>query len=61
MSGRQAVNWNERKVRKVLRLKLELQHRLNPLHIYCRLIPILGKQMAMAFCSKYELVYARVL
>ena len=44
-----------------MKLKLSLQHILNPLHVYCRLTPILGRQNAMAFVRKYELLYTKVL
>ncbi len=44
----------------MFRLKLTLQHKLNPLHVYCRLTPILGRQMAMACTRWYESLYARI-
>lgn len=43
------------------RLRLALQHRLNPLHIYCRLVPILGRPRARSFASMYEGFYRMVL
>ena len=42
------------------RLKPAIQHRLNPLHIYCRLVPIVGRSKALAFASKYENIYKKV-
>ncbi len=45
----------------MLRFKLTLQHMLNPLHVYCRLAPILGKEKAIAFSRRYESIYAKVL
>ncbi len=45
----------------MFRMKCALQHSLNPLHIYCRLVPLLGRKMAMAFIQGYEPLYARVL
>jgi len=41
-------------------LKLSLQHRLNPLHIYCRLTPFLGRRKALAFSKRYEVLYAMI-
>lgn len=46
---------------KMFRLKTALQHRLNPLHVYCRLIPIVGEPRAMAFVCRYEGFYKRIL
>ncbi len=45
----------------MLRFKLSMQHLLNPLHVYCRLTPILGRQNAMAFVRQYELLYTKIL
>lgn len=42
--------------------KDQLRHYLNPLHIYCRLRPCFGKQLAMTMANKYETtVYRRIL
>jgi len=41
----------------MLRLRLSLQHILNPLHIYCRLAPVLGRTKALTFSRKYEVLY----
>ena len=50
-----------KKEKPTYRVKVRLQHRLNPLHVYCRLIPILGKNKAMSFANVYESYYKRVL
>ena len=44
-----------------LRLKMALQHRLNPLHVYCRLAPIVGRPKAMSFAHKYEQYFRKIL
>lgn len=44
-----------------LRMRLALQHRLNPLHVYCRLAPIIGRPRARAFSSGYEVLYKKIL
>ncbi len=38
----------------MFRLKITLQHILNPLHVYCRLSPVLGRRRAMAIAHFYE-------
>ncbi len=43
------------------RIKVALQHKLNPLHIYCRLRPILGKRKALTLARAYESSYKKVL
>ena len=36
---------------------LAIQHRLNPLHVYCRLLDKgLGKKPSMYMCRSYEIV-----
>lgn len=40
-------------------IKISLEHKLNPLHIYCRLLPVLGKHKAMAFANLYENLYKK--
>jgi hypothetical protein len=35
---------------------LDIQHRLNPLHVYCRLIERgLNKQVSISICKYYEI------
>jgi hypothetical protein len=35
---------------------LDMQHRLNPLHVYCRLIERgLNKRMSISICKYYEI------
>lgn len=48
-------------VDRIFRLKAALQHKLNPLHVYCRLIPIVGEPRAKAFICRYEGLYKRML
>jgi hypothetical protein len=45
----------------MFRLKLQMQHIFNPLHVYCRLTPVLGRQRAMGFTRRYETLYASLL
>jgi len=45
---------------KPFRLRARLQHRLNPLHVYCRLMPVLGKRKARVFVQLYENLYRRI-
>jgi hypothetical protein len=42
----------------VLKLKIfEIQHRLNPLHVYCRLVGSgLSKKLSMSICKYYGIV-----
>ncbi len=45
----------------MLRMRIAFQHRLNPLHLYCRLVPVVGKYFAMALARRYEIFYRKVL
>ena len=45
----------------LFRFKAKVQHWLNPLHVYCRLIPLLGKRRAMVLAHLYEAGYRRLL
>jgi len=45
----------------MFRVKLSMQHIFNPLHVYCRLCPILGRKKARAFTRRYETVYLKIL
>ncbi len=45
----------------MFKLKISLQHILNPLHVYCRLAPLLGRSKTMALVRRYEGFYKRVL
>jgi hypothetical protein len=31
-----------------------LEHKLNPLHLYCRLVPVIGRKRAKWLCSMLE-------
>lgn len=50
-----------KKEKTMFRVKLSFQHSLNPLHVYCRLVPVIGKSRARAFSSRYETIYRRIL
>jgi hypothetical protein len=45
------------------RLMFEAQHRLNPLHIFCRLMGLgMGKRVTLLLCNYYEtLIYKSML
>ena len=32
---------------------------LNPLHVYCRILPVLGKHKAMTFVHVYEIYFRK--
>ena len=36
----------------MFRLKLSMQHNFNPLHVYCRLTPILGRDRGHGLCPE---------
>ena len=39
------------------RLILEIQHRFNPLHVYCRLMERgINKKISIVFCRRYEIL-----
>jgi len=43
-------------------MKEKLRHRLNPLHVYCRLVDLgVSRARAGRICAVYEKFYARVL
>ena len=46
----------------VIKIKENLRHYLNPMHVYCRLVQLgINKARALQVCGKYELIYRRVL
>jgi hypothetical protein len=41
-------------------IKLKLQHWMNPLHIYCRLLDMgLNKKLVIFICRRYNTIYSK--
>lgn len=38
-----------------------LQHILNPLHVYCRLAPLVGRECAKKVSLRWEYIYTLIL
>jgi hypothetical protein len=49
------------RLRSKVKLRMALEHRLNPLHVYCRLVPVIGGTKAMVVAHRYEHIYRKVL
>jgi len=42
-------------------MKSWVQHRFNPIHLYCRLANLIGRRMAREVASRYEIVIWRLI
>ena len=45
----------------MFKVRAKIQHVFNPLHVYCRLTPVLGKRKALAVAHLYESYTKKIL